>query len=91
MVAKWLERLAVIAKGLGSIPASSDTGAADEAVLNNVQKNSPLKKNLVLFRFSNRMRRVRQQSATACGAYASNLLAYVPSTLASCYRMRRIR
>ncbi len=27
MVAKWLERLAVIAKGLGSIPASSDTVA----------------------------------------------------------------
>ncbi len=25
VVAKWLERQAVIAKGLGSIPASSDT------------------------------------------------------------------
>ncbi len=29
-----------------------------------------------------RMRRLRQQSATACAAYASNLLPYAPSTLA---------
>ncbi len=35
--------------------------------------------------FSYRMRHLRQQSATVCGAYASNLLAYAPSTLASCY------
>ena len=59
-------------------------------MLNNVQKIPP-KKMSVLFRFSYRMRRVRLQSATACGAYDSNLLAYAPSTLASCYRMRRIR
>ncbi len=46
----------------------------------------------------NRMRRLRQQSATACAAYASNLLPYAPPTLAKhtilhgfCYRMRRLR
>ncbi len=73
MVAKWLERLAVIAKGLGSIPASSDTGAADEAVLNNVQKNSPLKK--IWFYFV---------LATACAVYASKVLPHAAHTLAIC-------
>jgi hypothetical protein len=29
--------------------------------------------------------------ATACAVYASKLLSYAPSTLALCYRMRRIR
>jgi hypothetical protein len=44
----WLERLtdnAEVATFLGSIPASSDTveseGAADETVLNKVQKKTP--------------------------------------------------
>ncbi len=35
--------------------------------------------------FSYRMHPLRQQSVSVCGAYASNLLAYAPSTLASCY------
>jgi hypothetical protein len=34
---------------------------------------------------------VTRFDGTACGAYACNLLPYAPSTLASCYRMRRIR
>jgi hypothetical protein len=44
----------------------------------------------VLCIMSYRMRQLRKQSATVCGSYACNLLAYAPSTLTSCYRMRRI-
>ncbi len=43
------------------------------------------------FCFCYRMRRLRQQIATVCGAYGSKLLPQAPHTIENCYHMRRIR
>ena len=75
MVAKWLERLAVNAKGLGSIPASSDTVESEGRQMKQcliTYNNSPLKK-ICWFYFV---------LATACAVYASKVLPHAPHTLA---------
>jgi hypothetical protein len=56
MVAKWLERLAVNAKGLGWIPASYDTVESEVRQMKQCwityKKNTPFKTISVLFRFA---------------------------------------